>query len=157
MYVYKFPYDIQTCSMIIGSWTLSNQQIAMSLSESLNSNSFVGNSIWDLKGTNVLVQNTTRINAQYLTTDIYFQMTVQRKPMYYIINNVYPCLILNVVTLFTFNFQFAQQSSLSNFLVIMFLKFKNFLKIIFTFKSFINISKHGSYISESSWRFTYHF
>jgi hypothetical protein len=120
MYVYKFPYDIQTCSMIIGSWTLSNQQIAMSLSESLNSNSFVGNSIWDLKSTNVLVQNTTRINAQYLTTDIYFQMTVQRKPMYYIINNVYPCLILNVVTLFTFNFQFAQQSSLSNFLVICF-------------------------------------
>jgi hypothetical protein len=118
MNVYKFPYDSQICSIVIGSWTLSNTQIIMNHKSLLRASGFVENSVWKLKNTNVYVQNTTRLSDQYLTSDIYFEGTVQRKPMYYILNNIYPCLILNVITLFSFIFPFQLQSTLSIYLYI---------------------------------------
>ena len=111
--VYKFPYDLQTCSIVIGSWTLSNMQIMMNYYPFLTASGFVENSVWSLQGGNFFVTNTTRLSAQNLASDIYFQGTFKRKPMYYLINNVYPCLILNIITLFTFKFPFPIQASLS--------------------------------------------
>jgi hypothetical protein len=116
MNVYKFPYDSQICSIVIGSWTLSNTQIIMNHKSLLTASGFVENSVWSLQNTNVYVKNTTRISDQYLTSDIYFEGTVKRKPMYYILNNIYPCLILNVITLFSFIFPFQLQSTLSIYL-----------------------------------------
>ena len=60
MNVYKFPYDSQTCSIVIGSWTLSNQQMLMNYGKFLSASGFVENSIWTLQSVNVFVQNTTR-------------------------------------------------------------------------------------------------
>jgi len=115
MNVYKFPYDLQTCSIVIGSWSQSYEQIYLVYVGDLSSNSFVENSIWSLQTTYVSGQNTTRLSAitTVYTSDIYFQATVKRKPLYYMINNVYPTIILNISTLFTFFFPFAQQSVLS--------------------------------------------
>ena len=113
MNVYKFPYDIQTCSIVIGSWTLSNVQIMMNYYPVLTADGFSENSVWTLLGGNFFVKNTTRLSAQNLASDIYFQGTIKRKPMYYLLNNVYPCLILNIITLFTFKFAFPIQATLS--------------------------------------------
>ena len=112
--VYKFPYDLQTCSIVIGSWSLPNVQIMMNYYPFLTASGFVENSVWRrLENKNIFVTNTTRLNAQYLSSDIYFQGTFKRKPMYYLINNVYPCLILNIITLFTFKFPFPIQATIS--------------------------------------------
>lgn len=116
MYVYKFPYDSQICSIVIGSWTLTDKQINIEFDPFLiEYKSDVENSIWNLYNGNSISKNTNRLGIQYPTTDVYFEGIFKRKPMYYIINNVYPCLILNIVTLFTFHFQFAQQVALSIF------------------------------------------
>lgn len=111
--VYKFPYDLQTCSIVIGSWTLSNVQIMMNYNPVLTASGFVENSVWSFINQIVFVTNTSRLNAQYLSSDIYFQGTIKRKPMYYLLNNVYPCLILNIITLFTFKFPFPIQATIS--------------------------------------------
>jgi hypothetical protein len=125
MNVYKFPFDLQTCSIVVGSWTLPIQLIQMNYNSFLSSSGYISNSIWTLqKNINIFVQNTTRLSSQYLASDIYFQGTVQRKPMYYIMNNVYPCLILNVITLYTFTFPFALQASLSKYTYNYFISFQ---------------------------------
>ena len=113
MNVYKFPYDIQTCSIVIGSWSLPNLKIIMNYYPFLNASGFVENSVWSLQNQNVFVENTSRLSSQNLSSDIYFQVTIERKPMYYLLNNVYPCLILNIITLFTFKFPFPIQATLS--------------------------------------------
>ena len=118
MNVYKFPFDIQTCSIVIGSWSLPNLKIIMNYNPILNASGFVENSVWSVINQNVFVKNTSRLNAQYLSSDIYFQGTFKRKPMYYLINNVYPCLILNIITLFTFKFPFPIQATLSKYFFI---------------------------------------
>jgi hypothetical protein len=125
MNVYKFPFDLQTCSIVVGSWTLPIQLIQMNYNYFLSSSGYISNSIWTLqKNINIFVQNTTRLSSQYLASDIYFQGTVQRKPMHYVMNNVYPCLILNVITLYTFTFPFALQASLSKYTYNYFISFQ---------------------------------
>jgi len=144
MNVYKFPYDSQTCSIVIGSWTLSNDDMFMKYENFLTSSGFTENSIWTLQNSNNFVQNTTRLDKKYLASDIYFQLTMKRKPMYYIVNNVYPCLILNIITLFTYTFQFQSQITLSKHY--QFLIYKLIL-LIFAILSFDNIPKYGNNIS----------
>jgi hypothetical protein len=149
MNVYKFPYDSQTCSIVIGSWTLSNDDMFMKYEHFLTSSGFTENSIWTLESENNFVQNTTRLDKEYLASDLYFQLTMKRKPMYYIVNNVYPCLILNLITLFTYTFQFQSQVTLSKYYHILIYKL---ILLIFTILSFNHISKYGNNISEISWR-----
>ena len=73
------------------------------------------NPVWEIVDQNQrIVENSSRINIDFITTDTYFEITIKRGPLYYMINNVYPCLILNVVTLLTFFLPFALQASLSN-------------------------------------------
>ena len=144
MNVYKFPYDSQTCSIVIGSWTLSNDDMFMKYENFLTSSGFTENSIWSLQNSNNFVQNTTRLDKKYLASDIYFQLTMKRKPMYYIVNNVYPCLILNIITLFTYTFQFQSQITLSKHYHILIYKL---ILLIFTILSFNHIPKYGNNIS----------
>lgn len=125
MNVYLFPYDLQTCSLIIGSWSQSYEQTYLVYVGDLSSNSFIENSIWSLQTTGASVKNTTRLSTKttVYTSDIYFQATVKRKPLYYMINNVYPTIILNIITLFTYFFPFAQQSVLSKKFIYLWLNF----------------------------------
>ena len=70
--------------------------------------------IWTLVNKSAFVmQNKSRFSNMYKSEDFSFIMTLKRAPQYYMINNVIPCLILNVVTLVTFFLPFALQASLS--------------------------------------------
>ena len=74
MYVYKFPYDSQICSIVIGSWTLTDKQINIEFDPFLiEYKSDVENSIWNLYNGNSISKNTTRLGIQYPTTDVYFE------------------------------------------------------------------------------------
>jgi len=154
MNVYKFPYDSHTCPIVIGSWTLDISEIEMNYDEFTSASGFVENSIWALESENNFVQNTTRLDKEYLASDLYFQLTMKRKPMYYIVNNVYPCLILNLITLFTYTFQFQSQVTLSKHYHILIYKL---ILLIFTILSFNHIPKYGNNISEISWRHAINF
>jgi hypothetical protein len=117
MNIYKFPMDEQKCSINIGSWfedisriTLINQKLYVEANSG-----FIENQIWTLIGESInLIRNTTRFSSIYLSDEIYFTFRVKRGPLYYMINNVYPCLILNVITLIIFFVPFSIQASLSN-------------------------------------------
>ena len=119
MNVYKFPFDKQSCSLIIGSWFQNNQFITLKIDYKIPpiDKDFVKNPVWELVDTAdwCKVKNSTRLlSNDYIASDAHFVASFKRGPLYYMINNVYPCLILNVVTLLTFFLPFALQASLSN-------------------------------------------
>jgi nicotinic acetylcholine receptor len=116
MNIYKFPMDEQNCSINIGSWFADTSRITI-INQKLNAEintGFIENQIWTLmnQSTNI-IQNTTRFSNVYLSDEINFTFRIKRGPLYYVINNVYPCLILNIITLLTFFLPFAIQASLS--------------------------------------------
>ena len=79
-------------------------------------NDFIENPVWDFveAETGYFIKNSSRLFFNNKTSDIHFVASMKRGPLYYMINNVYPCLILNVVTLLTFFLPFSLQASLSN-------------------------------------------
>ena len=120
MNIYTFPNDIQTCSIIIGPWFHDDTQINLNIdtqySNQPNLIEFTKNSIWNLTNTQVsLVKNGARFLNIANQSDFSFKLTIKRQSLYYIYSNVYPCLILNFVTLFTFFLPFSLQASLSNY------------------------------------------
>ena len=114
----KFPFDQQKCEIQIGSWQHDDSEIKIDFDQTNKKAStvnFMANSVWDLVGNKISIVNTSSRFFCYLSSsDFVFELTVQRKPLYYMINNVYPCLILNVVTLITYFLPFSLQATLSN-------------------------------------------
>ena len=118
MYIYKFPFDQQTCKFTMGSWFQSNQVLKLNYKGTynpLNSIDFIKNPIWNLINVSFLLINSSRINY-FLAEELTLIAVLKRQPLYYMINNVYPCLILNMVTLATYFLPFTLQASLSKYL-----------------------------------------
>lgn len=120
MNIYTFPNDIQTCSIIIGPWFHDDTQINLNIdtqySNQPNLIEFTKNSIWNLTNTQVsLIKNGARFLNIANQSDFSFKFTIKRQSLYYLYSNVYPCLILNFVTLFTFFLPFSLKASLSNY------------------------------------------
>lgn len=114
--IYKFPFDEQSCSISIGSWTLVNSIISIYYKEfvsDFNETNYFYNSIWSMSSQSVQVMNTTRISNCYQTSDINFVFELKRESLYFMINNVYPCIILNFFSLITFFMPFVSQASVS--------------------------------------------
>jgi hypothetical protein len=125
MYIYKFPFDQQTCKFTMGSWFQSNKDLKLNYKGTynpLNSMDFIKNPIWNLINVSFLLINNSRINY-FSAEELTFIAVLKRQPLYYMINNVYPCLILNMVTLVTYFLPFSLQASLSIRFLFIFVKF----------------------------------
>ncbi len=115
--IYKFPFDEQTCSINIGSWTLVNSIISIYYKEFVSDfnekSNYFYNSIWSMSSQSFQIMNTTRIKNCYQTSDIHFVFKLKRESLYFMINNVYPCIILNLFSLITFFMPFVSQAAVS--------------------------------------------
>jgi hypothetical protein len=127
MNINKFPMDQQTCSINIGSWFQDIARIRI-INQRLDAESntgYVENQVWTLiDQTTRIIQNTTRFSSIFLSDEIDFSLTIKRGPLSFMLNNVFPCLILNAISLITFFFPFAIQASLSNIIMILNFIFK---------------------------------
>ena len=80
----------------------------------INTSDYNQNFMWDIWYTEASIRTvTTRFIDSSQSNDAKFKFCLKREPLYYMINNVYPCLILNMVTLVTYFFPFNLQTSLS--------------------------------------------
>ena len=79
---------------------------------------YIQNSLWDLKAMEVKTILSSDRYFDYTrssqTEDISINLILKRKPLYFMVNNIFPCLILNSVTLIAFSLPFALQIGLSN-------------------------------------------
>jgi len=131
----NFPFDTQNCTIRIGSWQYDMTRISLNysymVSLSDNSDSYIPNPIWeivsngtiDIDAGSRLDQDMTILeNDDYCeectNDDQLFFFAIKRIPLYYMINNIYPSLILNIISLLAFFLQFASQVTLCNFFVL---------------------------------------
>ena len=115
MNIQMFPYDVQTCSIILGAW----QSDASRFSFRGNSTVFdfpqyVPNPLWKLTDVKIMnIKSVSRFGKQMEGNDLKFTLQIERLPMIYLLNNLFPCLILNVIILAVFFIPYAPQVAIS--------------------------------------------
>jgi len=86
--------------------------------QNLRTDSYIPNSQWQLMSLNVnsIVTNDRYIffndpqnGVAYNSEDVSFTITLKRYSLYFIINDIFPTLILNLITLLAFAFPYQQQ------------------------------------------------
>ena len=120
MNIRKLPFDQQKCEIQIGSWQREKDDINIVIDEDLDIGStddLTPNLVWDLVDYDLFLINSTSrfFGSSGYSNDLIFLLKIKRKPLYYMINNVYPCLILNMVTLITFFLPFSLQATLCKY------------------------------------------
>ncbi len=106
---------------MIGSWMQPTPVVQLSFISPIDTLDYIENSVWKLKSTDQSIQQSNSRLMRlpgYFTDDAFFNLTIERRPLYYMINCVYPCLILNGVILAVFFVPFNIQCSLGNLILV---------------------------------------
>ena len=138
----NFPFDTQNCSIRIGSWQhdttriilnatiLNPQNNTNNIDDTEENSEFTPNPIWDIVYSDTISKYTdSRMNLdnnsmnlidneydEHSNEDMVFSIKIKRRPLYYMINNIYPSLILNIISLLAFALPFASQVTLCNYI-----------------------------------------
>ncbi|XP_078000550.1 neuronal acetylcholine receptor subunit beta-4-like [Glandiceps talaboti] len=98
-----FPVDVQHCEIEFGLWMYADHQVQLILpTEGIRLANFIANSEWDISD----VRGRTIEKVFSATPDSYtsiiFDLTISRKPLYYTVNLILPCVLVAVLTLVGF-------------------------------------------------------
>lgn len=98
-----FPFDQQTCIVEMASWTQTGLQIDVNLGNvSIDTGSYQENIQWKLVSTDARKE----VKYYTFTTEPYpsvvFEFVLRRRSLFYIINLIFPCVILSFLSLMTF-------------------------------------------------------
>ena len=76
---------------------------------------YIPHSLWKLDDKSVIDINSTDryLDSDVYTEDVIFSFKLKRLPLYFMMNNIFPSLILNCVTLLAYSLPFATQIGLS--------------------------------------------
>lgn len=117
--VEKFPFDTQICPIIIGSWAQSLKRLVFHSDEGfIDNSSYIENPVWQLTDYEIQNQNTTQrspFKSKLEMEDIYFYFELKRRPLFIMMNGIFPCLVLNLVSLLSYAMPFPSQIALSNY------------------------------------------
>ena len=124
-----FPFDLQNCTFRFGSWTLDNTKLRI-----LKVNSPMLDSGFKSPGWEVIKKETKVREVRYngypnAYTEITFSFTFLRKPLYYVVIAVVPCIILMAINLFSYFLPPASGERMGVVITIL-LAFAVFLQVI---------------------------
>jgi hypothetical protein len=116
MYVQKFPFDRQMCPINITSWAQGYNRIAYTENGSsvIDISQYSEHALWKLERVDLVViesQDRSPFEATYNDV-ISIQLYLQRKPLFFMMNGIFACIVLNCVTLLSFSLPFASQIGL---------------------------------------------
>ena len=115
----KFPFDKQMCSINLTSWSQGTNRIAYVENTSflIDTSEYIEHALWELEKTNIVViQAGDRAFFESTYNDVIsLQLYLARKPLFFMMNGIFACLILNCVTLISYLLPYATQISLSEF------------------------------------------
>ncbi len=109
----KFPFDSQMCPIKIGSWQQDKKRIKFTSTKNYSSISdFTEHAVWKVvEAASFTVKSASRFKYSE-GNDFFLKFSIKRKPLYYLANNVFTCLVLNIITLFLFFIPFQLQATL---------------------------------------------
>ncbi len=92
-------------------------------SDEVVTKNYVPNTLWDLKNiTNTWSLPYDRFQDFYEQYQMYvlkYEITLKRRPLYFIMNSIFPSLVLNLITVLSFALPFASQIALGKFIVLL--------------------------------------
>ena len=112
----NYPFDKQVCYLKLTSWTnpVNRIQYDLSKNDTIDLSDYTPNPVWTLTDTDLVSKYSgDRDPFEYSSNlEIDIKFFLSRKPLYYMMNSVLPCLILNVVTVLTFFMPFGNSLGL---------------------------------------------
>ncbi len=116
------PFDTQICSIVIGSWMMDTKVLDILSDKSrIDSSSYMEHPIWELKQMSVTsIISSDRyflFGKEIETEDISFDFVLKRRPLYFMMNNIFPCLVLNAVLILLFSLPYLAQVASCNCII----------------------------------------
>ncbi|VDL73823.1 unnamed protein product [Nippostrongylus brasiliensis] len=100
-----FPFDVQTCKLTFGSWTFDNTLIDYfphNRSHAIGTSNCIDNEGWNVLKTSVERQVNHYDCCPNNYTLLEFNLAIQRKPLYYVINLITPTSIITLISIVGF-------------------------------------------------------
>ncbi|XP_046373184.2 neuronal acetylcholine receptor subunit alpha-10-like [Haliotis rufescens] len=98
-----FPFDRQSCALRFGSWAFNGFQINSTNRDSAGDmSSFKVNSEWDLVSVPVERHELYYGCCPEPYPDVTFYVNLRRKPFFYLLNLLFPCILISAVALLGF-------------------------------------------------------
>ncbi|KAL4227437.1 acetylcholine-gated cation-selective channel [Mactra antiquata] len=98
-----FPFDHQVCKLKFGSWTYDKAQVdLLSMSEEVEVSRYVTNGEWMLTKYEIVRNEVVYPISPAIYPDVTVILTIQRRILYYVLNILFPCFWLNILSVLTF-------------------------------------------------------
>ncbi|CAF1067888.1 unnamed protein product [Rotaria sordida] len=115
--VKKFPFDKQICNINLTSWSQGSNRITYTENNSVvlvDTSGYNEHPLWKLNGTDIIVTRAEdRAPFENTYNDIIsIQLYLERKSLFFIINGILACFVLNFVTLLSYAIPFGSQIGL---------------------------------------------
>ena len=99
-----FPFDNQTCTLKFGTWTYTEELVNLTIQDSFAGNaSYQENAEWVLlsaRGVRNAVEYECCKGTFYI--DVTYEISIQRKTIYYFNNLIIPCIVIASMVIFGF-------------------------------------------------------
>ncbi|KAI3381993.1 hypothetical protein SNEBB_008064 [Seison nebaliae] len=98
-----FPFDSQTCTIRIGSWSYNGHQVYIkNEAEKPDITEYTQNTAWEL--ISAKLESRIRIYKSWPEPfpEIMMHLRIRRRPLYYTYNVIIPCILLSALTTLTF-------------------------------------------------------
>ncbi len=97
-----FPFDIQKCLLILGSWTYGEKELKLMISENINNTTALENPVWKVIDISYTITYPLFIEYDDYYPLINIEITMKRESQFYIFNIVVPCILLMFIGSLTF-------------------------------------------------------
>ncbi|XP_048749154.1 neuronal acetylcholine receptor subunit alpha-3-like [Ostrea edulis] len=99
MNVAYFPFDHQVCSLTFGSWIYSSKYLDLvKEGDELDISYFVAHNEWQVVESAIIKHNIYYNCCSDPFQDITFHIHIRRKPVFYVVTIILPCLLINMLT-----------------------------------------------------------
>ncbi|XP_052792028.1 neuronal acetylcholine receptor subunit alpha-10-like [Mya arenaria] len=98
-----FPFDHQVCKLKFGSWTYDKAQVDMvNKTGDVEVSAYVTNGEWMLSRYRIVRNEVVYPISPAIYPDVTVILTIQRRILYYVLNILFPCFWLNILSVLTF-------------------------------------------------------